>query len=128
ENINKVAFVGTTKSAIQNVATALLNKPAGLHTNDVMLASFAVQGGTATTVTAPDATWNALARVDNGTTISIITFWHAVTNAATEPASYTFTLNGNGKGGAALVGYGGDGHTARIDRDVGPTPPSGTAQ
>ena len=127
ENINKVVFVGTTKSAIQNVATASLNKPAGLHTNDVMLASFAVQGGTATTVTAPDATWNALARVDNGTTISIITFWHAVTNAATEPASYTFTLNGNVKGGAGLIAYSGVDNTAPIDQEIGQTTPSGTS-
>jgi hypothetical protein len=127
ENTNKVAFVGTTKSAIQNVASTSLNKPAGLHTNDVMLASFAVRGGTGTTVTAPDATWNALARVDDDITISIVTFWHAVTNAASEPASYTFTFNGNVKGGAGLVAYSGVDNATPIDQETGQTTPSGTS-
>ena len=127
ENVNKVAFVGATNAFIQNTASTTLNKPSGLHTNDVMLAGFAVRGGSGTTITAPDATWNALTRIDNGTTISIVTFWHAVTNVASEPASYTFTFGGNVKGGAGLVAYSGVDNAAPIDQQTQQTTPSGTS-
>ena len=127
ENTNKVAFVGATNAFIQNTASTTLNKPSGLHTNDVMLAGFAVRGGSGTTITAPDATWNAVTRIDNGTTISIVTFWHAVTNVASEPASYTFTFNGNVKGGAGLVAYSGVDNAAPIDQQAEQTTPSGTS-
>ncbi len=127
ENTNKVAFVGATVAYIQNTASTTLNKPSGLHTNDVMLAGFGVRGGSGTTVTAPDATWNALTRIDNSTTISIVTFWHAVTNVASEPASYTFTFGGNVKGGAGLVAYSGVDNAAPIDQQAEQTTPSGTS-
>ena len=126
ENVNKVAFVGATVAYIQNTASTTLNKPSGLHTNDVMLAGFGVRGGSGTTVTAPDATWNALTRIDNSTTISIVTFWHSVTDAASEPASYAFTFNGNVKGGAGLVAYSGVDNAAPIDQQAQQTTPSGT--
>ena len=127
ENTNKVAFVGATNAFIQNTASTTLNKPSGLHTNDVMLAGFAVRGGSGTTITAPDATWNAVTRIDNGTTISIVTFWHAVTNVASEPASYVFTFGGSVKGGAGLVAYSGVDNAAPIDQQAEQTTPSGTS-
>src|SRR5438309_4635749 len=127
ENTNKVAFVGATVAYIQNTASTTLNKPSGLHTNDVMLAGFGVRGGSGTTVTAPDATWNALTRIDNSTTISIVTFWHAVTNVASEPASYAFTFGGNVKGGAGLGAYSGVDNDAPIDQKAEQTTPSGTS-
>ena len=124
---NKVSYVGSTNTFIQNAASVTLNKPSGLHTDDVMIATFGVRGGTGTTVTAPDATWNSLARADNGTTLSIVTFWHAVTNAGTEPASYTFTFNGSVKGGAALSAFGGVDSANPIDQETGQSTPSGTS-
>jgi len=127
ENVNRVAFVGAAVAYIQNTASTTLNKPSGLHTNDVMLAGFAVRGGSGTAITAPDATWNTVTRIDNGTTISIVTFWHAVTNVASEPASYTFTFGGNVKGGAGLVAYSGVDNAAPIDQQAEQTTPSGTS-
>src|SRR5207247_4272007 len=97
------------------------------HTNDVLLAALAVRGGRSTAITAPYATWNTVTRIDNGTTISIVTFWHAVTNVASEPASYTFTFGGNVKGGAGLVAYSGVDNAAPIDQQAEQTTPSGTS-
>jgi hypothetical protein len=125
--VNKVSYVGSTNTFIQNAASVALNKPSGLHTGDVMIATFGVRGGTGTTVTAPDATWTSLARVDNGTTVSIVTFWHAVTNAGGEPASYTFTFNGSVKGGSALSVFGGVDNANPIDQETGQSTPSGTS-
>jgi hypothetical protein len=87
---NKVSYVGSTNTFIQNAASVALNKPSGLHTDDVM-------------------------------------FWHAVTNAGTEPASYTFTFNGSVKGGAALSAFGGVDNANPIDQETGQSTPSGTS-
>src|SRR5207249_5982796 len=43
-----------------------------------------------------------------------------------EPASYTFTFNGNVKGGAGLVAYSGVDNAAPIDQQAQQTTPSGT--
>src|SRR5205823_5063985 len=113
---NKVAFVGATNAFIQNTASTTLNKPSGLHTNDVMLAGFAVRGGSGTTITAPDATWNAVTRIDNGTTISIVTFWHAVTNIASEPEQRSVRDERSARRGERHRDRRRDGDIARVRR------------
>jgi hypothetical protein len=77
-------------------------------------------------VTAPDATWTALGRVDNGTTISIVSFWHVVTNAGAE-SSYTFTVSPSAKGAAGLLAYAGVDTASPIGQNVGQWTATGTS-
>jgi cellulose synthase/poly-beta-1,6-N-acetylglucosamine synthase-like glycosyltransferase len=127
ENTNTVTYIGSTSVFIQNTNVCTLNKPAGIHDNDVLLVVCAFRGGTGITVTAPDATWTALTRIDNGTTLSITSYWHVVASAASEPASFTFSLSGNAKGGGALLAYAGVDTAAPIGQETGQTTPSGTS-
>jgi cellulose synthase/poly-beta-1,6-N-acetylglucosamine synthase-like glycosyltransferase len=119
-------FLGSSSVPFGGSGGFSLSRPAAAQNGAVLIAAAAVRGGSGTSVTAPDATWTALGRVDNGTTISIVSFWHVVTNAGAE-SSYSFTTSPSVKGAAALLAYAGVDTTAPVDLQAGQWTASGTS-
>jgi hypothetical protein len=80
----------TTAASSKSTLTQLsINKPP-VQTGDVMIASIAVNGGTAATVTAPTG-WTQIARTDNDINVALISYWKVA--GASEPPSYTWSVN-----------------------------------
>jgi hypothetical protein len=80
-----------------------LNVPT-VSVGDVMLASIAVKDGSADVVTAPSG-WTQVARTDNDTNATLITYWKAVTGS--EPASYTWTILDQTRAEGGITAYSG---------------------
>jgi len=105
-----------------------LTKPATLEDGDVMLAASAFRGGTGTTVTSVPSGWTLVGnRVDSTTTISLVVYSHVVTDATSEPASYSWNLSAVVKYAPSLVVYTGIDPTNPIDDEDGVATASGTS-
>jgi autotransporter-associated beta strand protein len=89
----------TSAQADSNVASLIINRPAGTLVGDLMLAAVTVRPSTAT-ITAP-AGWTLIRRTNQGATNSLAqaTYYRVATGV--EPASYTWTL---GAGHTGAVG------------------------
>ena len=119
-------FASNLSGAQNSVCT--LTKPATLQDGDVMLAACAPRGGTATTVTSVPTGWTLVGtRVDSTTNISLVVYVHVVTDAASEPASYSWGLSSSQKMGLSLVVYTGIDTTNPIDAEGGVATASGTS-
>lgn len=105
--------------------TVAVTKPTGLANNDIVIV--AIAGSDSATCSAPDGTWTEhldTVGTEGGETLAI--YSHVVTNAAGEPASWTFTHSVSGKRcGGALRISGADTTTPVV---VTGTPASSTAQ
>jgi hypothetical protein len=109
-----------------NVCT--LNKPTTVVDGDVMIASCAFRGGTGTTVTSVPSGWNLVgSRIDNTTTISLVVYSHVVTDAASEPASYSWGLSAVVKFALSLQSYSGIDNVTPVDAAVGQATASATS-
>jgi hypothetical protein len=105
-----------------------LNKPPTLLDGDVMLAACSFRGGTGTTITSVPAGWTLVgSRVDNGTTISLVVYSHVVTDAASEPATYSWNFSASVKYSRSLVVYSGIDNANPIDVTAGVATASGTS-
>lgn len=82
-----IAYVNGAQTSQASALSLTVTKPAGLADGDVLLAHI-VQGGSVP-VTAP-AGWVAWPLVTN--TITTIIYYKVITNAAGEPANYTWTV------------------------------------
>ena len=107
-------------------AACPMTAPSPISDGDVMLAACAFRGGTGTTVTTVPAGWNLLARIDNGTTLSLVVYSHVVTSAASEPASYTWDLSTSVKRSWSIIAYSGVDNANPIDVSLGQATPSST--
>ena len=74
-------------------ASLALTKPTGLQNGDVLVAHLAVRGDVHTSMAGPGG-WTTVDLINESTSITMGVFSHAVANAASEPASYTFTWTG----------------------------------
>jgi len=83
-----VAYRAGTTLAVSSAASLPIAKPAGLAAGDVMLATVSSRGAPRIT---PPAGWTQVVSTVNGTTMLQAVYVHVA--AATEPATYTFTLN-----------------------------------
>lgn len=84
-----------------------LNKPVGLATGDVLLASFSIKGGSGVTIT-PATGFTLVGRVNVGagaTDEVVAVYQKVVTNAGTEPGTYTFTLSGSKAWSARMAAF-----------------------
>ncbi|HEY3157796.1 MAG TPA: hypothetical protein VGJ78_02450, partial [Vicinamibacterales bacterium] len=96
---------------------------------DVFIAACAFRGGSGVAITPPDASWTALTRIDNGTTISLATFYHVVAT------SYEFSATGNvqfapgssQKSAGGLFSYSGVDNANPVDVENGQATASGTS-
>jgi len=85
-------------------STLQLTKPSNVANNDVLIAGITVNGGSSRTITAP-AGWNLIRRTDNGTSLSVATYYHVVTNASSEGGSYTWSLSSGTRASGGIIRY-----------------------
>lgn len=86
-----VAFrsAASTNSGTGTGSTVTLTKPASTATDDVLIASLNVAGGTSIDIT-PPAGWTLIRRTDQTTAFSHFTYWKAA--GGSEPANYAFSV------------------------------------
>jgi hypothetical protein len=112
--------IGTTNSVCN------LSRPTVVN-GDVLIAGCAFRGGTGTTVTAVPSGWTLVGRADNGANVSIVTYWHAVSNASSEPASYSWTLSASQQFNGFMMVYSGLDNANPIDVEANQATASGTS-
>lgn len=82
-----------------------LAKPAGATTDDVLVANITVQGGTATTVTAPPG-WTLVSGTNsNGTAVRTASYYRVLTSADAATSSWTFTFNTSREAAGGIAAY-----------------------
>jgi hypothetical protein len=96
---------------------------------DVFIAACAFRGGSAVTITPPDASWTALTRIDNGTTISLATFYHVVTTSYefSPTGNIQFALGSSQKSAGITFSYAGVDNTSPVDVENGQATATGTS-
>jgi hypothetical protein len=105
-----------------------MTKPASLANGDVMLAACSFRGGTGTTITSVPSGWTLVgSRVDSTTEIGLAVYSHVVTDASTEPASYTWNLSTSVKFNWSIVVYSGIDNASPIDDEDGQATASGNS-
>jgi hypothetical protein len=86
-------------------------KPAGLANGDILVASFAMNGGSITT---PPADWVLVAAVIGQSNPHLFVYLKVIVNASTEPATYSWTTSGVAWGGG-IIRYSGVDNSTPID-------------
>jgi hypothetical protein len=72
---------------------------------DVMIASLAIKGGTATVMVTVPTGWTQIARTDNDTNVTLISYYKIA--SASEPSSYTWTIQDQTRAEGGITDYGG---------------------
>src|SRR3989475_1031384 len=127
ENNPTITLRGATTNT-NNASNCSVFKPAGIATGDVILAACGIRGGSGTTITSAPSGWTLVgSRVDNGTNVSLVAYWHAVSDVSSEPATYTWNLSAAVKTASGAIAYTGLDNTNPIDTSAGQTTPSGTS-
>lgn len=94
----------TTGSSSNVTITQLpLGKPASATVGDILIATVANRGGTASTVTPPTG-WTLILRTDKGGNIGVLSYWKVV--GASEPSSYTWTITPATNAAGGITAYG----------------------
>lgn len=107
-----IALVGTpTTNTTLGGTTVTTNVPAGVVNNHVLLAMATFSGGSGTSVT-PPAGWTQVLRRDDGTTASMVIYYHV---ANSEPANYTWTASAAVQIAVTIIAYSGVDTAAPID-------------
>lgn len=113
-----ISGTSTTNISAHVTYTQLtINKPA-VSVGDVMLASIAVLDGSIVAVTPPSG-WTLVARTDNDINVTLISYWK--TAGASEPSTYTWTIDEQTKAVGGITPYGGVDTTSPIDAVSGNT-------
>ena len=108
-------MVGSSTTNVSNDVTytqLTLNKPSDAAEGDLLLANVSVNGGYPAGITAPSG-WTLAARTDNDTNVSIATYTKVV--GASEPSSYTWTINPQARAVGGITRYSGVDTTNPID-------------
>ncbi len=110
---------GAYRSAATGVTTPItsivVSKPAGVVTNDVLIAAVTVDQ---TPTISPPAGWTLVRSDANGTIQTQAIYWHAA--GGSEPATYTFTFGGAVNSAVAgIAAYSGVNTTTPIDVSSG---------
>jgi cellulose synthase/poly-beta-1,6-N-acetylglucosamine synthase-like glycosyltransferase/DNA-binding NarL/FixJ family response regulator len=103
-----------------------VTKPTGIANGDVLIAHIAVRGDVHTTLSGP-AGWTTVDRINQSTSLTLGVFWHAVANAASEPASYTFSWTGNFGTIGTILAFQNVDNTNPVDGHAGNPEPGSTA-
>ncbi|OGG73871.1 hypothetical protein A3A40_02570 [Candidatus Kaiserbacteria bacterium RIFCSPLOWO2_01_FULL_54_20] len=117
------SFTTNTSTNI-SITNLTLSKPASVVAGDFMLANVTLKGGSAENVTAP-AGWTQIRRTDNGTNVSIVSYWKVAGDS--EPAAYTWTITPQTRAVGGITRYTGVDATNPIDTSSGNTGRSNVA-
>lgn len=98
---DSIVYEASTTASTNASTTLVINKPTGTTTDDILIAIIGVSQQNATT-TPPDGTWTSIFKSNNGTSVSVESFWKRA--GGSEPANYTFTVGTSGRiaGGLSL--------------------------
>jgi hypothetical protein len=94
----------STNTGAAAAASLQLNLPAGIQVNDILIAAFSVDGGTASTTTPPSG-WTILQSVTQGTNTRLSVYYRIVTGY--EAANYTWTFDVARFASGSIVAYSG---------------------
>lgn len=97
-------------NALTSVA---VNKPTGLANGDIIVVFLGL--AVADVITKPDTSWIVIADVTGQSVISTHGYYHIVTNAPGEPATYTFSWTTSSRATGESVGYSGVDNVTPID-------------
>jgi large repetitive protein len=116
----RAAASAANANAPTSPTTLVINAPAGVALNDLLLAQVTVNGGTNTTIT-PPAGWTLVRRTDNTTNVGVGSYYKVAT--ASEPGSYTWNITSSAAPRAAggILAYYGVDDSAPIDVSGGGT-------
>ncbi|NYJ05835.1 PKD domain-containing protein [Petropleomorpha daqingensis] len=105
----------SSSTASGSNTTVAVPRPAGVVTGDVLVVEITSEQNP--TMTAVPAGWTAVtaAPLTVGTTARVWSYVHVVTNAATDPASYTWTLSARLKWAATMTAFSGVDNANPID-------------
>jgi Ca2+-binding RTX toxin-like protein len=116
--VQEIAFRAAASGGNANTSTLTIDGPAGVVQDDSLVAQVTVRGGTAATITAP-AGWTLLSRQNNGTTLAQAVYHRVATSS--EPATYTWTFDGNRRASGGIIAYSGVDAANPIDASGGQT-------
>src|SRR5262249_26338176 len=80
---------------------------------DVMIASMTVKGGSAAVLVTVPTGWTQIARADNDTNVSLISYWKMA--SPSEPTSYTWTIQDQTRAEGGITAYSGVDPSSPID-------------
>src|SRR5207245_8049256 len=106
ENDNPVpTLVAASGFGAGSASSIAINKPTGVASGDVLIATISVRGGTNNgTITKPSASWNLIDRIDSLTSITLAVY--SLVAGASEPASYTWSWStGNQKSAGGIPAF-----------------------
>ncbi|HEY3193945.1 MAG TPA: glycosyltransferase family 2 protein, partial [Candidatus Dormibacteraeota bacterium] len=118
------AGAGSSAGGAGTQTSLTINKPPGLVDGDVLIAHIGVRGGVQASLAGP-AGWATVDRINQTTLITMGVFSHAVTTAASEPASYTFTWTGSFGTAGTILAFMNVDNVSPVDGHGG-TPDSGS--
>ncbi len=107
----------SSASSASGVLSLVILAPAGVTTDDVLIASVCVRPNTAT-ITAP-AGWTLVRRMDNAASIANSLAVYRKTATASEPASYTWSLSTSTGSAGGISAFTGVDTSSPIDLDAG---------
>jgi hypothetical protein len=70
-----------------------------------MVASLAIKGGTATVMVTVPSGWTQIARTDNDTNVTLISYYKVA--SASEPSNYTWTIQDQTRAEGGITDYSG---------------------
>jgi hypothetical protein len=75
------------------------------YAGDVMIASIAIKGGTAAVMVTVPSGWTQIARTDNDTNVTLVSYYKVATGSS-EPANYTWTIQDSTRAEGGITDYG----------------------
>jgi hypothetical protein len=82
---------------------------------DVMIASVAIKGGAAAVMVTVPSGWTQIARADNDTNTSLISYWKVASSADASGGSYTWTIQDQTRAEGGITGYSGVDTSSPVD-------------
>ena len=116
-----VGFRSASTTQVGASTSLVVDKPAGLASGDVMIATVSSRGKPTIT---PPAGWTLVTSTDNGNTMRQAVYWRAA--GASEPATSTFTLSQAKAAVVQVAAYSGVSTTAPVRAFSAAVNPSGT--
>src|SRR5262245_5532112 len=126
-----VGFTSATSGGAQT-ASLSLTKPSGAVAYDLLIAHVTVQMSGAALTIVPPSGWTLIRKTDNGTTVSVATYWHAVA-ASGDSGPYTFIWQNppgtgvNHRSAGGITAYVSVDNVSPIDGSAGATGTSSNA-
>lgn len=108
----------STTGASSHVTYTQLTLPVPTEsTGDVMVASIAIKGGTATVMVTVPSGWTQIARTDNDTNVTLISYYKVA--GTSEPSNYTWTIQDQTRAEGGITDYSGVDASNPIDTFAG---------